>query len=57
MGGEPAPDEWKGDLETYSLGPNLKIPGWTVKMDILTHNKMATIYNTIGVLRGEEEPG
>ena len=57
MGGEPAPEEWKGDLETYSLGPNFKTPGWVVKMEVLTQNKMATIYNTIGVLRGEEEPG
>lgn len=56
--GELAPEEWRGTLSTeYYLGPDLKYPNWTIKMDIRTANRMATIYNTIGLIRGEIEPG
>ncbi len=56
--GELAPLEWRGDLDVdYFLGPDLKYPGWKIKMEILTANKVATIHNTIGILNGEEEPG
>lgn len=55
--GEEAPPEWRGNLSVkYYLGPELATPGWTVKLEVLTANKMATIYNTIGILEGEEEP-
>lgn len=51
-----------GDLNTtYYLGPELENADDNtrlyVKMEVLTANKMATIYNTIGILEGEEEPG
>lgn len=29
---------------------------WTIKMEILMANKIATVYNTIGILHGREEP-
>lgn len=58
LGGQVAQDSWWGDLGvTYSLGPELKFTNWTVKMEILTANTMATVHNTIGVIHGEEEPG
>lgn len=53
-----APTKWQGDLKVkYFLGPELKDAGWKVKMDVKTSNKMATIYNTIGIFEGQEEPG
>ena len=56
--GELAPEEWRGELDVdYFLGPELKYPKWKIRMEILTSNKMATIYNTIGILEGQEEPG
>ena len=57
IGGMPSPDEWQGGLEAdYNLGPNLK-NNFQVKMEVYTTNQMATTYNTIGILRGEIEPG
>ncbi len=53
-----APKDWQGALNVkYYLGPNFKEPNWTVKMEVHTKNKMAKIHNTIGILRGKEEPG
>lgn len=53
-----APPDWQGGLGIpYYLGPQLKYPGWQIKMDINTTNQMATIHNTIGVMYGSEEPG
>ena len=53
-----APDTWQGGLNTpYRLGPGMQNPGWKVKLEVHTSNKMATIHNTIGIIRGEEEPG
>lgn len=53
-----APDDWQGKLNvTYYLGPDFKQPGWKLKLDVKTYNKMATTYNTIGILYGEKEPG
>ncbi|XP_057377944.1 N-acetylated-alpha-linked acidic dipeptidase 2-like [Daphnia carinata] len=55
--GKEAQDEWWGSLNTtYLLGPEFRSINWTIKMEILTANKMATIYNTIGMLHGQEEP-
>ena len=57
IGGMSSPDEWQGGLEAdYNLGPNLK-NNFQVKMEVYTTNQMATTYNTIGILRGEIEPG
>lgn len=54
----PAPDGWVGHLDApYNLGPGLRYPGWTVKMNISTRNEQRTIYNTIGILRGSVEDG
>ena len=53
-----APADWQGNLNvTYYLGPVLKDPQWKIKMVVHTSNKVATIYNTIGILEGKEEPG
>ena len=53
-----APDAWQGGLNTpYRLGPGMQNVGWKVKLEVHTSNKMATIHNTIGIIRGEEEPG
>lgn len=57
IGGTASPSEWQGGLEAaYNLGPNL-IDNFTIKMEVYTTNQMATTYNTIGILRGEIEPG
>jgi len=57
MEGNPARNDWKGDLDApYNLGPGLK-NNFTVKMEVYTSNKMVTTYNTIGIIRGEVEPG
>jgi N-acetylated-alpha-linked acidic dipeptidase len=57
MDGIPARDEWKGDLiAPYNLGPKLK-NNFTIKMEVYTSNQMRTTYNTIGIIRGEIEPG
>lgn len=61
---DEAPIEWQyGRLNNvkYYLGPELRESGWKVKLDVKTphHQQMASIvlFNTIGVLRGEHEPG
>ena len=54
----PAPAEWQGNLNvTYHLGPNFASPGWKIRLQVLTSNKMGVIHNTIGILRGSEEDG
>jgi hypothetical protein len=54
----PAPDSWQGTLNTtYYLGPGMEDSTLKVKLEVHTSNKMATIHNTIGIIRGEEEPG
>ena len=54
----PPPPNWIGDLNaTYNLGPKLMNTNWKVRMNISTTNQKKTIYNTIGILRGSEEPG
>ena len=53
-----APVSWQGSLNVkkYYMGPELK-SGWKVKMDVKTTNQMATVYHTIGILNGQDEPG
>lgn len=53
-----APSSWEGKLEApYNLGPNLRYPGWKVRVDVSVTNQMRVIYNTIGILRGSIEKG
>jgi hypothetical protein len=52
-----APSDWQGDLKTeYYLGPGLE-KNWSVQLMVHTTNKLATAYNTIGILHGREERG
>lgn len=54
----PAPPEWQGGLGIqYSLGPKLAAQNWSVRLEVRTTNQLATAYNTVGILRGREEPG
>lgn len=57
MKGEEAPDDWQGGLNfTYHLGPELaerKQVAVTVK-DLLG---MKNIYDVVGFIEGQEEPG
>lgn len=56
--GKKAPVDWEGSLNaTYNLGPDFESANMIVRMKISTTNQVATIYNTIGVLTGEQEPG
>lgn len=58
MKGKVAPAEWQGKLDvTYMLGPGFESVDMYIQMDIKTKNKMRRTYNTIGILRGVEEPG
>jgi len=52
-----APLDWQGDLKTeYYLGPKLQ-QDWKVRLQVHTTSKLATAYNTIGILNGREERG
>ena len=54
----PGKSDWIGHLNaTYNLGPKLINPNWKVRLNVSTTNQKRTIYNTIGILRGSEEPG
>lgn len=53
-----APSKWVGKLDSlYHLGPDLRNPGWKVRLNVSVSNQIRTIYNTIGVLRGSVENG
>jgi N-acetylated-alpha-linked acidic dipeptidase len=41
----------------YSLGPNLRNPGWRIRLDVSTVNERRTTFNTIGILKGSVEEG
>ncbi|XP_042894430.1 putative N-acetylated-alpha-linked acidic dipeptidase isoform X2 [Penaeus japonicus] len=57
MGGPEAPAEWRGGLDvTYRLGPGMAEAGWTLGLEVHTHNARATTYDVVGVIRGSEEP-
>ncbi|XP_047497412.1 N-acetylated-alpha-linked acidic dipeptidase 2-like isoform X1 [Penaeus chinensis] len=57
MGGPEAPAEWRGGLNvTYRLGPGMAQAGWTLNLEVHTHNARATTYDVVGVIRGSEEP-
>ena len=54
----PPPPAWIGDLNaTYSLGPKLINLNWKMRLNVSTTNQKKMTYNTIGILRGLEEPG
>uniref|UniRef100_A0A8V0XNG9 Aminopeptidase NAALADL1 n=1 Tax=Gallus gallus TaxID=9031 RepID=A0A8V0XNG9_CHICK len=61
MGGPAAPDStWKGALNvSYNIGPGFvrNISTRKVRMHVHTNNKVARIYNVIGIIRGAVEPG
>ena len=53
-----APSKWVGKMDApYSLGPNLRNPGWRVRLDVSTVNERRTTFNTIGILKGSLEDG
>uniref|UniRef100_A0A8V0XSR6 glutamate carboxypeptidase II n=1 Tax=Gallus gallus TaxID=9031 RepID=A0A8V0XSR6_CHICK len=60
MGGPAAPDStWKGALNvSYNIGPGFvrNISTRKVRMHVHTNNKVARIYNVIGIIRGAVEP-
>ena len=52
-----ASEDWKGNLNvTYYLSDQ-KGSGWKLNVDVHNQKKSAATYNTIGILRGKEEPG
>ncbi|CAH2225542.1 N-acetylated-alpha-linked acidic dipeptidase [Pelobates cultripes] len=59
MGGEPAPDSWKGNLNvSYNIGPGYKDSqsSQKIKMHIQTYNEIRRVYNVIATIKGEVEP-
>ncbi|KAK4016643.1 hypothetical protein OUZ56_031605 [Daphnia magna] len=53
----PAPEDWQGGLNTtYFLGSKSTQRKWTVRLQVRMTQKLATAYNTIGILYGREEP-
>lgn len=54
--GERAPDEWQGGLDIeYLLGGDLA--GHEVILDVNNINSREQVYNVVGSLLGQEEPG
>merc|ERR550534_1365004 len=57
MGGPEAPPEWRGKLNTtYKIGPQLRVPGWKIRMEVYNDKKILPTYNVIGYIRGQVEP-
>ncbi|XP_046440416.1 glutamate carboxypeptidase 2-like [Daphnia pulex] len=53
----PAPEDWQGGLNaTYFLGSKFTQRKWSVRLQVRMTHKLATAYNTIGILYGREEP-
>lgn len=53
-----APSKWMGKMDVpYNLGPNMRYPGWKIRLDVSTNNQIRTTFNTIGILRGSIEDG
>ena len=58
LAGPEAPAEWKGNLNVaYTLGPEFNDTDMYIRMDVHGGRTERTTYNTIGILRGAEEPG
>lgn len=57
MKGPPAPEDWTGDLNIneYRLGPGF-IEEKSVKLEVHLRNGLATTYNVIGRIPGDQEP-
>ncbi|KAM7288339.1 N-acetylated-alpha-linked acidic dipeptidase 2 [Ixodes scapularis] len=57
MKGPPAPQDWKGDLNIseYRLGPGF-IKEKSLKLEVNLRNGLATTYNVIGKIPGDQEP-
>lgn len=54
----PAPTKWGGKMDApYNIGPNLRYPGWKVRLDVSIANERRTTFNTIGILKGSVEDG
>lgn len=57
LGGEEVLEPWRGGMNvTYRFGDAFNKTGWKAHIKITTRNRNATIYNTIGVIRGSIEP-
>ncbi|XP_052275937.1 N-acetylated-alpha-linked acidic dipeptidase 2-like isoform X2 [Dreissena polymorpha] len=57
LNGTVVPPEWRGKMNvTYRFGDGFVKPGWRAHIYVTTRNKNATIYNTVGIIRGEFEP-
>jgi len=52
------PLEWEqeGFNNTYYQGPDFREADWEIKLHVMSI-KTTTIYNTVGILKGKEEPG
>nr|XP_027237743.1 LOW QUALITY PROTEIN: putative N-acetylated-alpha-linked acidic dipeptidase [Penaeus vannamei] len=54
--GDSAPDEWQGGLDMdYKLGGDLA--GHEVRLEVHNVNSREQVYNVVGALIGQEEPG
>lgn len=52
----PAPTKWGGKMDApYNIGPNLRYPGWKIRLDVSIANERRTTFNTIGILKGSVE--
>lgn len=57
MEGEEAPASWQGGLNfTYHLGPELA-EGKQVAVMVMDLLGMKTVYDVVGFIEGQEEPG
>ena len=60
MGGQPAPEDWRGEVPgvSYNLGPGCDQDhrGWSVNLVVNNYLKDTKSDNIIGVIEGSVEP-
>lgn len=57
MTGPEAPPHWRGKLNmTYRIGPQLRLPGWKIRLEVHNEKKIVPTYITVGFIRGQVEP-
>lgn len=57
LSGGEVPAEWQGGMNvTYQFGNGFNTSGWRAHISVSTSNKNVTIYNAIGIIRGNIEP-
>ncbi|KAH3853003.1 N-acetylated-alpha-linked acidic dipeptidase 2-like [Dreissena polymorpha] len=57
LSGSEVPLAWRGGMNvTYRFGNGFVKPGWRAHIHVTTRNQNVTIYNTVGIIRGEFEP-